>query len=429
VTAWIPANDATPTNLEVVVEKLKTSAKVPGPAPLTAQREEHSRLIARGVSNAEACRLVGINRRTGTRWLYGRSVPARDGTSREYPAVSDIAKQPSPRSTRYLTEEDREVIAERRRAKVSMRVIAQELGRDVSTVSRELARNADANGRYRPLAAQRATILRMARPRVRKVAADPVLAAVVQGWLDVKWSPEQISNSLLTTFPGEPSRQLATESIYQALYAKCSVLQRDPSDCLRSGRRRRLPHRRGDRRRPNPTSGLGARRPIAERSAEATDRKTAGHWEGDLITGRANRSAIATLVDRASGYTILVHLPGSHTAQVTSTALIAAFNQLPEALRQSLTWDCGTEMADHALVTVATGLDIFFADPHSPWQRGSNENTNGLLRQYFPKGTDLSIHPVERLDEVQAELNARPRKRHQWATPAARLATLNSPHK
>jgi len=160
MTAWISANDATPTKIEVVVDKVKTNAKVPGPAPLTAQREAHARLIARGVSNSEACRLVGINRRTGTRWLYGRSVPASDGTSREYPAVSDIAKQPSPRSTRYLSEGDREVIAEGRRATVSMRVIAQELGRDVSTVSRELARNADEEGRYRPLAAQRAATLR-----------------------------------------------------------------------------------------------------------------------------------------------------------------------------------------------------------------------------------------------------------------------------
>ena len=157
------------------------------------------------------------------------------------------------------------------------------------------------------------------------------------------------------------------------------------------------------------------------------DRKTVGHWEGALITGRANKSAIATLVERASGFTILVHLPGSHTAEVTNTALVAAFLALPEHLRKSLTWDCGTEMADHAKLTRAAGIDVFFADPHSPWQRGSNENTNGLLRQYFRKGSDLAVHSVERLAHVQAELNARPRKRHQWATPTERLTALQSP--
>jgi len=413
--------------VEVVVEDVSTSGKVRGPSPLTRQRDEHARLIARGVSNAEACRIVTVNRRTGTRWLYGRTVPLLNGTSREYPAVNDIAKEVRPRSIRYLSEEERGVISDRRRTQVSMRAIARELGRDVSTVSRELARNVDETRRYRPAAAHRMATARLARPRVRKVAADPVLAAVVQGWLDTKWSPEQISNSLVTCFPGDPSRQLATETIYQALYAKCPVLQRDPTTCLRSGRRRRRPHRRSNRRRPNEVSGPGAKRPILERPAEALDRKTAGHWEGDLITGRANRSAIATVVERASGFTLLVHLPGAHNAQVTRDALTAAINGLPDALRRSLTWDRGTEMTDHAQLTTATGLDVFFADPHAPWQRGSNENTNGLIRQYFPKGTNLAVHSVQRLAEVQAELNARPRKRHNWATPAARLAALLSP--
>ena len=405
------------------------SVKRPGPAPLSRQRVEFGRLISRGVSNAEACRTVGVNRRTGTRWLYGRTVPVREGLSREYPAVTDIDRQPLPRSIRYLSEEERVLIADRRRAKLSMRDIARELGRNVSTVSRELARNADERGRYKPFAAQRMATTRLARPRVRRVAADPVLAAVVQGWLDSKWSPEQISQSLLVKFPGDRSRQLATETIYQALYAQCPVLQRDPSECLRTARRRRRPHRRPERRRPQPSNGPGRRRPIGERPADAADRKTFGHWEGDLITGRANRSAIATLVERATGYTILVHLAGRHTADVTSTALIAAFSALPDGLRRSLTWDCGTEMADHARLTRETGLDVFFADPHSPWQRGSNENTNGLLRQYFGKGTDLAQHSTDRLLEVQNELNARPRKRHQWATPADRLAALDWPQR
>ena len=404
------------------------SGKVPGPSPLTRQREKYTRLIARGVSNAEACRLVGVNRRTGTRWRFGRTVPAREGTGRHYPAMIESTNQARPRSARYLSEQERVVIADRRRSRVSMRGIARELGRDVSTVSRELARNSDEHHRYRPFAADRMATTRLARPRPRKVAADPALAAVVQEKLDAKWSPEQISHTLALSFPDCPERRLAIETIYQALYAKCPVLQRDPSTCLRSGRRRRRPHRRADRRRPNPASGPGARRPISERPAEAEDRQVAGHWEGDLITGRANRSAIATLVERASGTVMLVHLPGGHTAQVTSTALTAAFVALPQILCRSLTWDRGTEMADHAQLTTQTGMGVFFADPHSPWQRGSNENTNGLLRQYFPKGSNLAVHSPGRLAEVQDELNARPRKRHQWATPLDRLAALQSPH-
>jgi IS30 family transposase len=332
------------------------------------------------------------------------------------------------RSPRYLSEDERAVIADRRRAKVGVRSIARELGRDASTVSRELARNSDPSGGYRPSVAQRMATARLARPRLRKLAADPVLAALVQGWLDAKWSPEQISASLAAAFPNDPDRRLAVETIYQALYADCAVLQRDPTACLRSGRRRRRPHRRANRRRPNGEGVPGARRPIGERPAEAEDRQVPGHWEGDLITGRSNRSAIATLVERASGYTMLVHLPGRHTAAVTSLALIAALTALPPGLRRSLTWDRGTEMADHDQLSAATGIGVFFADPHSPWQRGSNENTNGLLRQYFPKGTNLAIHTPQRLEEVQDELNARPRKRHQWATPTAKLAALQCPH-
>jgi transposase, IS30 family len=398
--------------------------RLPGPSPLSRQREEYARLTARGVSNSQACRVVGVNRRTGTRWRYGRSVPVRDGSSREYPAVIDATKESTARSVRYLSEQERCVIADGRRRQLSMRAIARELGRDVSTVSRELARNRDAAGRYSPSGAHRAATGRLSRPRVRKVAADPVLAALVQGWLDVKWSPEQISATLAMAYTTDPARRLSTETIYQALYAKCPVLQRDARVCLRSGRLRRRPHRRADRRRAHP----GTRPSIRDRPAEAEDRQVPGHWEGDLITGQANRSAIATIVDRATGYTLLVHLPGRHTAQVTRHALIAAFAGLPAGLCRSLTWDCGTEMADHAEFSAATGVGVFFADPHSPWQRGTNENANGLLRQYFPKGTNLAVHTPQRLLEVQDELNHRPRKRHAWATPTRRLTALQSPH-
>lgn len=239
-------------------------------------------MIARGVSSSEACRTVKVKRRTGTRWLYGRTVPARDGSSRQYAPVITPPRPATVRSTRYLGEEERLIIADRRRANVSMRAIARELDRDVSTISRELARNADPAGRYRPAAAQRLATARLARPRARKLATDPVLAALVQGWLDTRWSPEQISHSLRLAFPHDPARQLATATIYQALYAKAAALQRDPGDCLRTGRRRRRPHRRSDRRRPQPTSGPGARR-------SALDQRSAGRGTGlpdDRTLGR-----------------------------------------------------------------------------------------------------------------------------------------------
>ena len=405
------------------VDQGQLCRRLPGSSPLSRQREEFARLTGRGVSNAEACRIVGINRRTGTRWLYGRIVPARDGSARHYPAMIDATKDTPARSARYLSELERCLIADGRRRGLSMRALARQMRRDVSTISRELSRNRDQAGRYWPSVAHRAATSRLSRPRVRKVAADTALAALVQGWLDVKWSPEQISAALRLVFGDDGGRRLCTETIYQALYAKCPVLQRDPTLCLNSGRRRRRAHRRAQRRRAHPQT----RPSIRDRPTEAQDRQVPGHWEGDLITGRANRSAIATVVDRTTGFMILVHLPGRHTAQVTSQALTRAFATLPPGLRRSLTWDCGTEMADHAEFSAATGVGVYFADPHSPWQRGTNENANGLLRQHFPKGTNLAIHSPQRLAEVQDELNSRPRKRHGWATPAGRLTALQSP--
>jgi IS30 family transposase len=201
------------------------------------------------------------------------------------------------RSSRYLSEDERGLIADRHRTGASMRSIARELGRAPSTVSRELARNTDEQGRYRPSAAHRSATARLARPRERKVAADRSLGALVQGWLDLKWSPEQISAALARAFPNDPSRRLSAESIYQALYADSTVLQRDPSSCLRSGRRRRRPHRRADRRRRQGADGLGSRRPLSERPAEADDRRVAGHWEGDLVRHEAlcNRAEVEDL--------------------------------------------------------------------------------------------------------------------------------------
>src|SRR5438876_502577 len=253
-----------------------------------------------------------------------------------------------------------------------------------------------------------------------KIAADPVLRQFVHERLEKRWSPEQVSQALRREFPDEPARHVVHETIYQAVYRPgLGGLSRGlPARVLRTRRRRRRPHRRPGERRPN---GITAMTMVDQRPAGAAGRKESGHWEGDLITGASNRSAIGTLVDRASRYTILLYLPGRHTAEAVGDALIAAFCQLPPQLRRSLTWDQGKEMALHQQVTAALGMPVYFCEKASPWQRPSNENTSGLLRQYFPKGSDLRVHGPGDLAAVAAELNARPRKTLGWDTPAGRL--------
>jgi IS30 family transposase len=247
-----------------------------------------------------------------------------------------------------------------------------------------------------------------------------VLRQFVQQRLDQRWSPEQISHALRCEFPDEPQRQVVHETIYQAIYRpELGGLRRDLPRVLRSGRRRRKPRRRPDARRPGALVDMTM---IDQRPAEAANRIVPGHWEGDLITGAANRSAIGTLVERTSRYVILLHLPdGRHTADAVRDALVPAMAQLPAQLRRSLTWDQGKEMAHHGEITLALGMPVFFCDKASPWQRPSNENTNGLLRQYFPKGTDLRVHGPDQLAAVAAELNDRPRKTLGWNTPTVRL--------
>ncbi len=298
-----------------------------------------------------------------------------------------------------------------------MRAIAEQTGRSPPTISRELRRNRDpGSGQYRPFTAHKLA----ARRRPGKIAADPVLRQFVQERLEKRWSPEQISQALRREFPDEPARHVVHETIYQAVYRPgLGGLSRElPARVLRTRRRRRRPHRRPGERRPN---GIIAMAMLDQRPAEAAGRKESGHWEGDLITGASNRSAIGTLVDRAPGYTILLHLPGRHTAEAVRDALIAAMAVLPPRLRQSLTWDQGKEMALHTEISATLGMPVYFCDKASPWQRPSNENTNGLLRQYFPKGSDLRAHGPDELAAVAAELNGRPRKTLGWDTPAARL--------
>ena len=398
--------------------------RTPGPPPRAAERTAFARLIAQGITNSEACRRVGINRRTGTRWRYGRTITNSTGRTLQYPGV--ISTRRRVISSRFLSEEERVVIADRNRARATVRAIAAELGRSPSTISRELGRNRDpATGHYRPFAAHKLAAARRARPKPRKLTHDGVLRSFVQDQLERRWSPEQICHALRVAFPDEPDRHLVHETIYQALYARDGGLDSDRCRALRTGRGRRRPRRRADARRP---SGLA--QPVAmidERPDEAADRAVPGHWEGDLIMGAANRSAIGTIVERTTRHLILVHLPEGRTAEAVGEAVAGAVSGLPSSLRRSLTWDQGKEMSHHHHVTAATGMPVFFCERASPWQRGTNENTNGLLRQYFPKGTDLSRHTAEHLAAVADELNARPRKSLDWQTPARLLAGLSAP--
>jgi transposase, IS30 family len=262
------------------------------------------------------------------------------------------------------------------------------------------------------------------RPKTRKLQDNAALLARVLRGLEQRHSPEQIAGRLRADFPDDPQMWVSHETIYQALYVQPrGELARLVKAALRTGRTQRKRQGRKD-------TGQGKLKGminISERPAEAADRAIPGHWEGDLILGStASGSAIGTLVERTTGFVVLLHLPGDHTAATLADAMTAKIPDIPEVLRRSLTWDQGSEMALHTKITEATGLPIYFCDPHSPWQRGTNENTNGLLRQYFPKGTDLSFYGPGWLDQVAAELNARPRKRHKWRTPAEELHRLLS---
>ncbi len=331
-------------------------------------------------------------------------------------------------SSRCLREEDRIYIADRRREKATVRKIAAELGRSPSTISREIRRNGmplrgkESTWAYRPFAAHRRALDRRPRPKLGKIGQNPQLREFIAAHLLLRWSPEQICHALRARFPGQPEMHVAHETIYQALYVQGrGELRRELAKALRTGRVMRRPHRQSNKRRPRAIPGMVM---ISDRPAEAEDRAVPGHWEGDLIIGKDHKSAIATLVERSSRYVMLAHLPLDHTAASTKDALVETVKTLPPHLWRSLTWDQGSEMASHQAFTIATDIPVYFCNPGSPWQRGSNENTNGLLRQYFPKGTDLSRHTREHLDAVAAELNSRPRKTLGWDTPAQRLAKL-----
>ena len=363
--------------------------------------------LQRGEFITDAAEAVGTYRKQGARWLAAAGgVRPRRGRNLK---------------GRCLTFAEREEIALGRATGESMRAIAQRLGRAASTISRELSRNAEAPGRYRATSAHAAAWVRAERPKPAKLVTNLALRHRVEKYLQKKYSPEQIAGRLRVEFPDDPEMWVSTETIYQSLYVQSrGALRRELTRCLRTGRALRQPSRKPGQRKnriPNMVN-------ISERPVEAADRAVPGHWEGDLIIGKRNLTAIGTLVERASGYTLLVHLPDGYKPEQVAPALAAKIQTLPETVRRSLTWDQGPEMRDWQQVKMAADIEIFFCDPHKPWQRGSNENTNGLLRQYFPKGSDLSVHSQADLERVAAELNDRPRKRLGYRKPIEEIGHL-----
>ena len=299
-----------------------------------------------------------------------------------------------------------------------MAAIARQLDRPTSTVSREVKANGGRDA-YRVwpahLRAQKHTL----RPKHSKLD-NQVLCEKVTLWLKELWSPEEIANRLRLDFPGDTSMQISHETIYQCLYVQGrGELRRELARCLRSGRTARRPQ--GQIKRQARIANMVM---ISERPAEVEDRAVPGHWEGDLIIGKGGASAVGTLVERSTRFVLLLHLPNDHGAKAVEEAMRAAIATLPRELMRSITWDQGSEMARHVEFTVATGVPIYFCDPHSPWQRGSNENTNGLLRQYLPKSTDLSKHTVQDLEAIQRSLNGRPRKTLGYMMPVEKLTEL-----
>ena len=370
--------------------------------------------IRAGLVFDDAAAAAGVSKGAGHRWYVERG--------------GVIPPPPGPASIRpRLSFEQREDIAVLKAQNLGDAEIARRVGVNRSTIGRELAagtsRVGGKVGTYRASVAQAAADRRAVRVRVGRLAARPALAAEVTARLKDEHSPEQISGRLKIDFPDEEDMHVSHETIYKALFIQArGELDRDLHQRLRTGRAVRKTRRE--------TGQRGSRIPnmvnISERPAEVEDRAVPGHWEGDLIVGSQSKSAIGTLVERMTGFVLLLHLPLDHGADAVAQAAIESMSRLPQILRQTLTWDQGSEMTNHAQIAAATDLDIYFCDPRSPWQRGTNENTNGLLRQYFAKGSDLSVYGPDYLDHVAAKLNNRPRKRLGFKTPAEALDELLS---
>jgi len=381
-------------------------------------RRRFWRAIAAGAHTAAASAAAGVSQPAGQRWFV------------EAGGVRPLSL--TDPSSRYLSFVEREEIAILFAQQIGVREIARRVGRNPSTISRELRRNAStrsAKWDYRASTAQWHAERRLERPKVSKLATNERLREHVQDKLSGpgRWSPEQIARRLELDFPEDESMRVSHETIYRSLYVQGrGALRRELTECLRTGRAVRKPKRRQNVR------GKRAIPPeimISERPPEVEDRAVPGHWEGDLMIG-TGQSAIGTLVERKTRYVMLVPLPRlahlaegdrgwtGRAAETVAAAVAATITTLPGELRRSLTWDQGSEMYAHAKLKVEANLDVYFCDPHSPWQRGTNENTNGLLRQYFPKGTNLAVHKPEHLAEIAAALNGRPRKTLGWQTPA-----------
>jgi IS30 family transposase len=370
-----------------------------------------------GSSPTEAAVLAGVSEVAGAAWVKQAGYVPRTS------APAALLDAPPARVGAPLTFVERCRLEELLEGDWLPARAAELLGRHRDTINREIARGHTVSG-YRAQLGQDVTEANRKRPKERKLDKTPALRAELLQRLESRHSPEQIAGRLREDFPEDPEMWVSPETIYQAIYVQPrGELAKEVKSALRTGRIKRKPQGRKE------TDGRGKMKDmvnISERPAEADDRAIPGHWEGDLIIGANSASAIGTLVERTTGFVLLLHLPCDHTAATVAAAMTAKMPELPEILWRSLTWDQGSEMASHAAITKATGLPIYFCDPHSPWQRGSNENTNGLLRQYFPKSTDLSFHGPGILDNVAAELNARPRKRHGWRTPAEELDRLLS---
>lgn len=357
----------------------------------SASKRRYFELIRQGCSGAAASEQVGVSLSCGSLWFIDAG------------SVKFIDK---PISGRYLNQDDRIEIADGLGVGESVKSIAARIGKSYQSVYREIARNRRPDGRYQPWYAHGQAHQRRRRARPRVVETDDRLRAVIAGKLDEHWSPAQISRWLRRRWPKREGWHLCHETIYESTYRRLIVTT--DLQTLRTGRTYR--HKRGrGRTRDGSLKQSTNMKSIHDRPAIVEARTQVGHWEGDLITGAANRSAMATLVDRKTRHTILVPLRGGHSALNVGNALIDVFAALPPALRRTLTWDQGNETFQHGRIESATGIGIYFADPHSPWQRPSNENTNGLLRQYFPKGTDLNLVTDHRVREVADELNDRPR--------------------
>lgn len=331
-----------------------------------------------------------------------------------------VYRPPGPASPQRLSLEDRVEIRLGLERGFSYRQIGATIGRAASTVCREINANGGRGG-YRPTDAHQAAWQRARRPKPTKLSCNPRLRARVIADLERLWSPQQISCRLREDFGDDASMQISHESIYQSLYVQGrGALRKELTACLRTGRARRRP-----RGRPPRQARITDMVMISQRPAEVADRAVPGHWEGDLIVGSKNKSAIGTLVERSTRFVLLLHLPGGeYGAAAVRTAMTTTILTLPEALRRTLTWDQGREMAEHLRFSIDTGVAVYFCDPRSPWQRGTNENTNGLLRQYFPKGTDLSVYTPADLQAAADSLNGRPRQTLGWRTPSEALAGL-----